>query len=439
MTLVKATLQEIKRNPTVPPQTVGDPINVQVNPTSLRLALTNNTDVGKALGRPNTTFQGSSSSTLSFDLMMDTADQGDTGNPVDVQALTAQLRYFLLPKAGEPKAVPPRVLFTFGSLKVAGVMSALNLDYDLFAETGVPLRAKASVTIKEQLPQFDANLLGAGANTGSAATDPTGPAPGTGGGQGAAAPGQGGPPDRTGTALAGESAADFAARMGLDPSAWKSFAAGISDPLHLDAGLQINFSSSASASAGIGLGTSATSTDASNDPGAGAPDGVTPPADSLSPAALTAAGGVSQATAQHALTQSAAAAAATRAAFAPGPPAPVSAAPAGPPAAAATAGGPPAAAPAGTPPATARAAGTPAGGGPVPQLSPDPRATSFGFGVPLRPLIPLPGSAAVAIVHDVPRGQTWPPAGTNGSPAKPVLGPRSLARVSGCGCGCGGG
>ena len=82
MTLQKATLQEIDAQAVAAPQADrARPIKVQVNPTSLRLALTNNTDVGKAVGRPNTTFQGSSSSTLTFDLMMDTADQGTTGNP----------------------------------------------------------------------------------------------------------------------------------------------------------------------------------------------------------------------------------------------------------------------------------------------------------------------------------------------------------------------
>lgn len=427
MTLVKATLQEIKRDPSVPPKPVDGkpPIPVQVNPTSLRLALTNNTDVGKALGRPNTTFQGSSSSTLSFDLMMDTADQADKQHPrqpVDVQTLTAQLRYFLLPKPGEPKAVPPRVLFTFGSLRVAGVMSDLKLDYDLFSDTGVPLRAKASVTIREQMPQFDANRLGAGANTGSAATGATGvgqavarPS------QSAATPDQGGPADRTGTALAGESAAGFATRMGLDPSAWKSLAAGIPDPLHLAAGQQIDFSSSASVAAGIGLDAGATTTDPSNDPGASAPGGVTPPADSLSPAALTAAGGVSQVIAQHALSQSAATAAAARAAFAPGPPVPAAAAPA----------------PSGAAPAAPGAAGIPAGG-PIPQLGPDPRATSFGFGVPLRPLIALPSRAPVAIVHEIARRQALEPAGTAAAPARPAPGPGSAARTVSCGCGCGG-
>ena len=195
MTLHKATLQEIDPKASRPAQLIGSPITVQVNPTSLRLALTNNTDVGKSVGRPNTPFQGLSSSTLSFDLMMDTADQGSTANPTDVHTLTAQLEYFLLPKTGDAKAVPPRLLFIYGSLKVAGVMSALNLEYDLFADTGMPLRAKASVTIKEQKPQFDADLLGAGANTGAATANPL-PGPG-----GSGAPAS---PDRTGTALGGE-------------------------------------------------------------------------------------------------------------------------------------------------------------------------------------------------------------------------------------------
>jgi len=417
MTLQKATLQEIPDDP-VPhptPKPNSELVPVQVNPTSLRLALSNNTDVGKAVGRPNTTFQGSSSSTLSFDLTMDTADQGDTGNPVDVQVLTRKLQYFMLPKKEEPKGTPPRVLFSFGSLKVAGVMSELNLEYDLFSDGGVPLRAKASVTIKEQMPQFDAKLLGAGANKGSAATAPVPPGATGAIGQGAGAAGPGGPADRTGTALGGESAADFAARMGLDPSTWKSFAAGIADPLHLDAGLQIDFSSSASVSIGIGLDVGATSAAIGNAPGASSAGGAMTPVESLSPAALTAAGGVSQAIAQQALSQSAAAAVSARAAFGPELSARVS------PTAPAQAPTPGAAGPGGN--------GT---GGPVPQLTPDPRATSFGFGVPLRPLIAIPSRAAVALVHDLARGQTWPPAGTLGTSAGSGSGPGAGTRVCGC-------
>ena len=251
MTLHKATLQEVDPKASPRPTLIGSPISVQVNPTSLRLALANNTEVGKAAGRPNTQSQGLYSSTLSFDLMFDTADQGSTAQPTDVRTLTAQLEYYLLPKKGDAKAVPPRLKFVYGSLEVVGVMSALNLEFDLFADSGIPLRAKASVTIKEQKPEFDADLLGPGANTGSAATNPLpGPSGGT-----SASPS----PDRTGTALGGESASDFATRMGLDPSAWKDLAAGISDPLRLDAGLQIDFSASVSVGTGLGVtaGTSA--------------------------------------------------------------------------------------------------------------------------------------------------------------------------------------
>jgi hypothetical protein len=406
MTLFKATLQEIGPKPAPKPVPVpGTLITVQVNPTSLRLALTNSNDDGKAVSRPNTTFQGSSSSTLSFDLMMDTADLGTTDVPQDVQTLTAQLERFMLPKPGEPKGVPPRVLFSYGSLHVAGIMSGLNLEYDLFSESGVPLRAKASVTIKEQLPQFDANLLGAGANTGSGATDPSA--------AGAAPPTA--PADRTGTALGGESAADFATRMGLDPATWKTFAAGITDPLSLDAGLQIDFSSSASAAAGLGIQAGVTATSTGADPA----DPATP-VGSLSPAALTAAGGVSAAIAQQALSQSAAVAATARTAFGPAataPPGSAAAGGAGPTGAAATAG---------------------SGASPLPSYRPDVRATTFGFGVPLRPLIPLPNRAAVALVHDIARGQTWPPTGTLGGPAAPGTGTAGGVSAAGCGCGCGG-
>ncbi len=85
---------------------------------------------------------------------------------------------------------------------------------------------------------------------------------------------------------------------------------------------------------------------------------------------------------------------------------------------------------------TAGTSGTGAGG-PVPQFPPDPRATSFGFGVPLRPLIAIPSRAAVALVHDVARGQTWPPAGTLGTSAGRAC-RADRPDTSACGCGCGG-
>ena len=116
-------------------------------------------DFGKDAGRQKTSYQGSTS-TLSFDLVFDSADEGTTETPVDVRTRTRQLERFVLPQMNQPKAVPPRVQFTYGSFTVIGAMTTLNQDFDLFSANGVPLRAKCAVTIKEQKPEFDAKLAG---------------------------------------------------------------------------------------------------------------------------------------------------------------------------------------------------------------------------------------------------------------------------------------
>jgi hypothetical protein len=363
VTLVKATLQEVGPGAQNPPPTVGTPVAVQLNPTSVRYQLVNNVDMGKAFGRSASQAQGSSSATLQFDLIVDTADEGTTRSPVDVRTKTKKLEQFLLPNKKSPKSAPPRVKFTYGTFSVVGVMSALNQDFDLFAETGAPLRAKVSVTIKEQKPEFDAGQVGAGANNGALAK----PLPGGGGPGGAAAP----PPDRTGTALAGESASDFASRMGLDPAAWKSFAAGLGDTLSLSAGLRIDFSASASVSlvAGLGQQAGATAGASGGTVAAGGPGRGGPQRD-VSAAEAAEAGGLSKVLEGRAAVESTQAAADTRAAF--GAPSPTSSAP--------------------TPAASTRSALT--------SVSPtvDARAVSYGRGVPLRTRVGPPGAAADALV-----------------------------------------
>ena len=257
MEFKKAFLQEISPKPTSTAP-VGPKIEVQINPATIRYQMASTVDFGKDAGRQKTSYQGSTS-TLSFDLVFDSADEGTTEAPVDVRTRTRQLERFVLPQMKQPKAVPPRVQFTYGSFTVIGAMTTLNQDFDLFSANGVPLRAKCAVTIKEQKPEFDAKLAGPGANTGAGATPPVPPTagPGAAPSAGTTAPSPTTPTDRTGTALAGETAPDFAARMGLDPTAWKGLQ-GITDPLNLQAGLQIDFSSSLSAGAGIGVEVGAT-------------------------------------------------------------------------------------------------------------------------------------------------------------------------------------
>jgi hypothetical protein len=418
----KAFLEEVSTKPAATqPKAESAKVEVQINPATLRYQMASTVNFGKDAGRQKTTYQGSTS-TLSFDLVFDTADEGSTDKPVDVRTRTRQLERFVLPDNKHPKAAPPRLRFTYGTFTVIGVMTALNQDFDLFSASGVPLRAKCAVTIKEQKPEFDANQAGPGANTGMGATPPVPPAagPGSAAGTGSAGGPGGTPPtptDRTGTALAGETAPDFAQRMGLDPRAWKELQ-GITDPLRLQAGQQIDFSSSLPPGAGIGVEVGATADLGGAVPGvpgaAGAAVGPAPARLPVDGPGLTAAGGLARALDRMAAAPAASAASQARQAFATGP---------------------------GVPPAAAAMPG--------PSLdsavsTADPRAVSYGFGVPLRPRLGVTGPITAGLVRELRRnvasGGGQPPQTSDPtvpgwlalSAAGQAAGPPSAA---GCGCG----
>jgi hypothetical protein len=416
--LKKATLMEILADETGTP-VPGSEIPVQFNPASLKLELANRIEGGDTRGRQDRQYLGKTSTTLSFDLHFDTADQGTPDAPVSVRTLTAAVERFVLPKGdGNTKDKPPKARFHWDELIIDGVIESVSIDFDLFAANGTPLRAKMGVSIKEQDAKYELLKSGPGANQPGNATPPG--APGTG-------PGSlgGGITNASGIALAGESAADFAVRMGLDPSAWRGIAAqiGASSSLSLTAGASIDFNSSLSSGAGIGV---SVGVEANAGVSLGAAFGLDAPKKNVSGPippetasgfALSSAGGVGSAIETVAIVKAQTASDKARRSFGPAvppskPPAPVKnatalvavgtaslassaaalTAPAGVPAPAATprpsmpdqsrtplalSGMPPAAleaAPPAPPPPTA-----------------DPRATSFGFGVPLRARV---GSAA---------------------------------------------
>src|SRR5262245_60355178 len=168
-TLEKAQLQEIDSKDAP----VGDPIPVQFNPTTLKLQISNTLEGGKTRGRQVRQYIGSSSSTLTLDLVFDSAEEGTTAAPRSVLEKTAQVERFLLPKGeGTDKQVTPRIRFHWDRLIVDGVVDSLTIDLDHFAANGTPLRAKAFLEIKEQNRKFQLLESGPGANRGSA------PAPG---------------------------------------------------------------------------------------------------------------------------------------------------------------------------------------------------------------------------------------------------------------------
>jgi hypothetical protein len=482
-TLKKATLQEIDAKSRKPVD--GTEFEVQFNPASLKLDLANKVEGGHSLGKQRRQFLGNASTTLTFDLHFDTADEGTPDKPVSVRTRTAAVERFLRPKAkGKAKQVPPRARFIWDELKFDGIIESLSIDLDLFSGNGTPLRAKMGVSIKEQDPEFELLVVGAGANQAINAPLPGRPGTGPGTHEGET------PADTTAPALEGESAADFAARMGLDPSAWRGIAAqlGASSSLSLQAGASIDFSSSLSASAGIGFsagveaGASASlgasfGLDANASATASASFGVSASGDVSAGFALSAAGGVGAAIETVAIVRAESAASDARRSFGSAvpslpPPAPAVTAQSG-----ATAIGA-ASTPASSGSATSRAVsrvvppsitprpsmpeqsrtplharGLPspseqvaAPRAPAPPLA-DPRATSFGFGVPLRSRVgsaaDLRASAAAGRVPLRPRSRVADALAANGPTTPPwrqlppsaADRPQSQRPARRCGCG----
>lgn len=426
MSLEKAQL--IKLKPDKGSEQIGDPIPVQFNPASLRMTLTNDSEGGRTRGRQPEQHLGSSSTQLSFDLHFDTADAG-----TNVFALVGQVEQFVLPSVPESKQTPPRIRFHWGAFVYEGVVSGLQEEIDLFSSAGVPLRAKVGVTIKNQDPKFTATAAGPGWANASDAT-PVGKTPATPGTSG------GGQGNRSGTALGGESAAAFAARMGVDPNAWRGLdVTGLDTPLSLPAGLEIGFSANLSASLGLGaqagieagVGGSIEQAFGLQTAGGGA-------AQNQAGFALAAAGGVRAAAETVQIAKSGQAASQARAAFAT-------------PSAAAAAGLPskPAAPEQARTPLTTTGLtvgpAPPAPAAPAPPRA-DPRDETYGFGVPLRPRVG--GAAAersgpyggwIVVGVRAPRDDRDPtqPAWVGLRPAPAPSAPAD--RPKPCGCGCGGG
>ena len=242
--LQKATLTELAPDGT---KTNSEPVPVQFNPATMKLQISNSTEGGQSRGRQTRQYLGSSSTTLTLELIFDTADEGDTDHPRSVRERTAIVEKYVFPKSqAKDKQAPPKVRFHWGPLVLDGVVDSVNIDIDHFAADGTPLRAKVGLTLKEQNSKYQLGVTGPGANQQGGAPAPGQVASGLPGSVAA-------PATQSATAIGGESAADFSARMGLDPSAWRGLNIGASGSLSLDAGLEVGFGADLSASAGLGV------------------------------------------------------------------------------------------------------------------------------------------------------------------------------------------
>lgn len=254
--LTKAYLAEMSAGQS-PTEVSGTRVDVQFNPSSLRMQLSNKTSGGQQSGAQGRQRAGSGEIQLSFDLVFDTADEGDTDRAVSVLDKTKAVERFVRPRGNRSgQEAPPRVLFAWGDFQVQGTMDSTNIDLDLFSAQGVPLRAKVSVTIKGQDPGMTyvpAQPPPGGPASGASAQRPgTRLPPGAPGTQGS-----GLSPDKLVQALPGESLAQLAARNGLDPGLWRALADGIGNPLTLTLGQEVPLPPAASrqtASGSVGQG-----------------------------------------------------------------------------------------------------------------------------------------------------------------------------------------
>ena len=265
MQLQKAIIAELDGD------TEKDSFPVQFNPTTMRLTLTNQAEGGQSQGKQVRQHIGASSTTLTLDLVFDTADEGTTENPRSVREKTRKLERFLVPKGeGQQENAPPRIRFTWGDLIVEGVVESMTIDFEHFAANGVPLRAKVPLSIRGQDREKEikgkndsrkgapepgsaaAGGLGSlsagfGASAGIGFGASAGIGVGASFGLGLSAS------TSVGVALGGESAGEFAARVGVDPAAWRGLQIGGESSLSLSAGVEVGFDVNLNASAGLGV------------------------------------------------------------------------------------------------------------------------------------------------------------------------------------------
>jgi nucleoid-associated protein YgaU len=139
--LVRAYLEIV--NPTV--TDLERIIPFRFNPAEYQLKKTQTiAEIGiPGLSSPAIQWVRGGARTLSFDAVFDTSDTMTSVDLVFVDRLKALL---------EPNAklhAPPIVAFVWGPQRFTGVLEGLQVSYTLFSQLGLPLRAKANISLKE--------------------------------------------------------------------------------------------------------------------------------------------------------------------------------------------------------------------------------------------------------------------------------------------------
>lgn len=307
--LKKATICQVydKKTGSPPPGAQIKPVEVQFNPTTLKLQYTNESTGGATTKAPNRQNAAQGNAVLSLDLEYDTAEGDEKGNPLDVREKTKHIIALVRPPKGSKGAPPPRIKFVWGKLSFEGNVTSLTEDFDYFDDQGMALRCKLSLSIKEQDLRLQLSPADADAGT---ATKPgqtsTNGAPGS-------APTK--KPVQTVPAKQGESVQQALTRLNADPATWRTAMAGLTSPLNLSAGAQLQLGADVSVGVGLSGGVNASAS-------VNATGSVAASAEVSAGFSLSAAGGIAQAVNVQASAEAQAGVVPARAGFAvPSPPA----------------------------------------------------------------------------------------------------------------------
>ena len=126
--------------------TDSDYLTCQFNPERLKISktLTWGNASQPDLNAPDLTFGGGSSATFDLELWFDTIEQGNQ----DVRGYTNKLLKLTL--KGEGAKGPPVVRLVWGLFKTFRcVVTGVDIEYRLFLPTGVPIRAKATLHLRQ--------------------------------------------------------------------------------------------------------------------------------------------------------------------------------------------------------------------------------------------------------------------------------------------------
>ena len=164
--IAKAVLQQISWNENgdvVIPDDPAQEFEVQFNPETLSIALSNQVAGGDQAGGSAIQFNSKGTTKLTFDLFFDVTDpklaqrfkkdkQPESRN--DVRRITKLIADFMQTErtgnGDDARFIPPGVRFKWGTFRFDGVVDSISEKIDFFSEEGVPLRATLSIGITKQ-------------------------------------------------------------------------------------------------------------------------------------------------------------------------------------------------------------------------------------------------------------------------------------------------